>query len=52
MQVKVKVVSEKEYQEWAVKQPLFYNDDMKKQMQSAQVTDAAANTTLALTTSK
>lgn len=52
MQVKVKVVSDKEYKDWLTKQTLYYNDDVKKQMQSAQVTDAAANTTLALTTSK
>lgn len=52
MQVKVKVVSDKEYKEWLVKQSLFYNDDMKKQMQSAQVTSAAVNTTLASNTSK
>ena len=52
MQAKLKVVSDKEYKDWLTKQTLYYNDDVKKQMQSAQVTDAAANTTLALTTSK
>ncbi|EOR95222.1 Cytochrome c oxidase polypeptide II [Arcticibacter svalbardensis MN12-7] len=33
MQYKVRVVSDKEYKEWIVKQPLFFNDDMKKEMQ-------------------
>ncbi|MFM6954861.1 MAG: cytochrome c oxidase subunit II [Sphingobacteriaceae bacterium] len=35
MQVKVRVVSEKEYQEWLTKQPLYYNDDVKKELQMA-----------------
>ncbi len=33
MQYKVRVVEEKEYKEWIAKQPLYYNDDMKKEMQ-------------------
>lgn len=33
MQTKVKVVSESEYQEWLAKQPLYYNDDVKNEMQ-------------------
>ena len=52
MQVKVSVVSDQEYKEWVAKQPLFYNDDVKKEMQSAEATSAAANNTLALHTSK
>ncbi|TZF85532.1 cytochrome c oxidase subunit II (plasmid) [Pedobacter sp. BS3] len=35
MQAKVTVVSEKEYEEWLAKQPLFYNDDVKKELQMA-----------------
>lgn len=38
MQYKVRVVSEKEYEEWLAKQPLFFNDDMKKEMQQQQQT--------------
>lgn len=52
MQVKVSVVSDQEYKEWLAKQPLFYNDDVKKEMQSAEAKKAAANNTLALNTSK
>ena len=35
MQTVVRVVSEKEYNEWLAEQPLFYNDDVKKEMQAA-----------------
>lgn len=52
MQVKVTVVSEKEYQEWLVKQALYYNDDVKKQMQNAAVKASAESNQLALNTSK
>ena len=33
MQTKVRIVTESEYQEWLAKQPLYYNDDVKKEMQ-------------------
>lgn len=33
MQYKIRVVEEKEYKEWIAKQPLYYNDDVKKEMQ-------------------
>lgn len=33
MQTKVRIVTESEYQEWLSKQPLYYNDDVKKEMQ-------------------
>jgi cytochrome c oxidase subunit II len=48
MQYTVKVVSEKEYAEWLAKQPLFFNDDMKKELQMAGNSTAAANNNLAL----
>jgi cytochrome c oxidase subunit 2 len=41
MQYTVKVVSEKEYGEWLAKQPLFYNDDMKKELQASEASKAA-----------
>jgi cytochrome c oxidase subunit 2 len=41
MQVKVRVVSEKEYQEWLTKQPLYYNDDVKKELQMASASTSA-----------
>lgn len=50
MQVKVRVVSEKEYQEWLTKQPLYYNDDVKKELQLAQA--KAQTNQLALNTTK
>ena len=48
MQYTVKVVSEKEYAEWIAKQPLFFNDDVKKEMKMAEETKAASNNKLAL----
>ncbi|MGB4775845.1 MAG: cytochrome c oxidase subunit II [Daejeonella sp.] len=36
MQKVVLVVTEKEYAEWIAKQKLFYNDDVKKEMQTAE----------------
>src|SRR5690606_34309584 len=33
MQAKVTVVSEEEYATWLAKQPLYYNDDVKREMQ-------------------
>jgi len=41
MQVKVRVVSEKEYQEWLTKQPLYYNDDVKKELQMSSASTSA-----------
>jgi cytochrome c oxidase subunit 2 len=48
MQYTVKVVSEKEYAEWLAKQPLFFNDDMKKELKMAENSEAAAGNKLAL----
>jgi cytochrome c oxidase subunit 2 len=50
MQVKVKVVSEQEYQEWLVQQPLFYNDDVKKEMQMASQKATAETNKMAFNT--
>ncbi|MXV49399.1 cytochrome c oxidase subunit II [Pedobacter sp. HMF7647] len=43
MQVKVTVVSEKEYEAWLTKQSLFYNDDVKKELQMAAAKSAAGS---------
>ncbi|WP_374166557.1 cytochrome c oxidase subunit II [Arcticibacter sp. MXS-1] len=50
MQYKVKVVDEKEYNEWIAKQPLYYNDDVKKEMQKrmAQAPEGAPVNNLAV----
>lgn len=48
MQYTVKVVSEKEYAEWIAKQPLFFNDDMKKEMKMAENNEAPTTNKLAL----
>jgi cytochrome c oxidase subunit 2 len=48
MQYTVRVVSEKEYAEWIAKQPLFFNDDMKKELKMAENSEAAAKSKLAL----
>lgn len=48
MQYRVTVVSEKEYEEWIVKQPLFFNDDMKKELKVAQEKEAAAGNKIAI----
>ncbi len=50
MQKQVTVVSEKEYAEWIAKQPLFYTDDVKKEMQMAGQKKAAQNNKVALNT--
>lgn len=43
MQYKVRVVEEKEYKEWIAKQPLYYNDDIKQEMQKkAAATESSA----------
>ncbi|RZK97224.1 MAG: cytochrome c oxidase subunit II, partial [Pedobacter sp.] len=48
MQYKVTVVEPKEYEEWLVKQALYYNDDVKKELQSAQKSATAVNNKLAI----
>jgi cytochrome c oxidase subunit II len=48
MQKKVRVVSETEYQQWLAQQPLFYNDDVKKELQMAEQNNADAANKLAL----
>lgn len=47
MQTKVTVVSEKEYEEWLATQQLYYNDDVKREMQQAEA-KAAESKTMAL----
>lgn len=42
MQTKVTVVSEQEYEAWIAKQQLFYNDDVKKELQMTNVTEASS----------
>lgn len=48
MQAKVVVVSEKEYEEWLAEQQLFYNDDVKREMQMAEEKKASADGKLVL----
>lgn len=48
MQYNVKVVNEKEYEEWLLKQSLFFNDDMKKEFQSAQKSASTEGNKLAI----
>lgn len=48
MQTKVTVVTESEYKAWLAKQPLFYNDDVKKEMQAAAKKEATTNNKIAL----
>ena len=48
MQYTVRVVSEKEYAKWIANQPLFFNDDMRKEMEVAASSEASANNNLAL----
>jgi len=48
MQVKVTVVSEAEYTAWLAKQPLYYNDDVKKELQLAENNKTEENNTIAL----
>ncbi|MEY3678379.1 MAG: hypothetical protein RI924_520 [Bacteroidota bacterium] len=50
MQVKVKVVSEQDYQTWLAQQPLYYNDDVKKEMQMAAQKAAAETNKMAFNT--
>lgn len=48
MQVVVRVVSEEEYQQWLAEQPLYYNDDVKKEMQAAETKAAEESNKIAL----
>ena len=48
MQTKVTVVSEEQYQEWLDKQQLFYNDDVKRELQAAEQNKAEAGSKLVL----
>lgn len=50
MQAKVTVVSEAEYAVWLAKQPLYYNDDVKKELQLAEENKAAGKNKIALNT--
>lgn len=50
MQAKVTVVSEAEYATWLAKQPLYYNDDVKREMQLAAEKDASEKSPIALNT--
>lgn len=49
MQAKVTVLSEEEYKAWEAKLPLFYNDDVKKQLQIAQQKMGSENNKVTLT---
>lgn len=48
MQAKVSVVTEKEYEIWLANQQLFYNDDMKRELQQAEMKKASESKTMAL----
>jgi len=48
MQKKVSVVSKAEYEAWLSKQPLYYNDDAKKELQMAEQNKVAGDNKLAL----
>lgn len=50
MQAKVTVVTAEEYAVWIAKQQLYYNDDVKKELQLAEQTKAAENKNIALNT--
>ena len=50
MQAKVTVVTEEEYAAWIAKQPLYYNDDVKKELQLVEQTKAKENKNIALNT--
>lgn len=49
MQAKLTVVTEAEYAAWVAKQPLYYNDDVKRELQLAEQ-KAATNNNIALNT--
>ena len=42
MQTKVTVVSEQEYAAWIAKQQLFYNDDVKKELQMTNAAEVSS----------
>lgn len=50
MQAKVTVVSEAEYKTWLAKQPLYYNDDVKKELQLVENTQVEESNKMALNT--
>ncbi|SKB65307.1 cytochrome c oxidase subunit II [Daejeonella lutea] len=50
MQAKVTVVTEAEYAVWIAKQPLYYSDDVKKELQMAEQKSAGENKKIALNT--
>lgn len=50
MQAKVTVVSEAEYATWIAKQSLYYNDDVKKELQMVNNKSAEENNKIALNT--
>lgn len=50
MQAKVTVVTEAEYAVWLAKQPLYYNDDVKKELQLVEQKTAEGNNKIALNT--
>lgn len=50
MQAKVTVVSEAEYATWLSKQPLYYNDDVKRELQMASNNQTEENSNMALNT--
>lgn len=50
MQAKVTVVSEAEYATWIAKQALYYNDDVKKELQLVNKKSADENNKIALNT--
>lgn len=50
MQAKVTVVSEAEYAVWIAKQPFYYTDDVKKELQLAEEKSSVENKKIALNT--
>lgn len=50
MQAKVTVVSEAEYATWLAKQPLYYNDDVKRELQLVDNSQVEESNKLALNT--
>lgn len=50
MQAKVTVVTEAEYATWIAKQSLYYNDDVKKELQMVSKSSAEENNKIALNT--
>jgi len=50
MQAKVTVVSEAEYATWLAKQALYYNDDVKRELQLVEKKSADKNNNIALNT--